>query len=473
MPKNLTPQLIEEFLQEARLRISNEPHDRLSEKTKIALKQNNFVFDAHCHVFDGQCIDPKYFIVRALGATDKPLLKFLLEKLVNKVLKEKAYQSSDELIENIYEKGVIEYEMDIKDFFEKVSKEVERELGSRKKLGENKERLLKRIKEVIEILKSNSMEAIYKKFHDNYSIRNVDVHKGKTLITVLLGMDIEPGWQDEKEKENQKSNIVKKYKDQARELGELAKSFPVLPFLPIDPRRFENKEGKTFNELWDTFLDAFDKDKPSFYGIKLYPSLGYLPSDERIQPILQICAEKGIPVTAHCGGEMVSTFKKSIEVNRFGVKATISEKSRKLNSRKLNEPTEWIKVLEENPKLHLNLGHFGGVDAWKTKNHATSHRIKTIIGMMNNSTGKVFTDFSFNLNDKKASVNFIKVLNSNNDQERIVKKRCMFGTDFWVVLPMSDIKKDQAYFSEITTGSHYAIFKDNVLDYLGIRVNEL
>ncbi len=464
MSNVLSSQLIDKFLVEARSRISDNPHDRLSEKTKIALKQNNFVFDAHCHVFDGQCIDPKYFIVRALGATDKPLLKFLLEKLVSKVLKEKTYKSTDDLIEDIYDKGVVEFDADIKNFFDKVAKEVDKELSSRKKLGENKERLLARIKEVIEILKSNSMEAIYKKFHDNYSIRNVDVHKGKTLITILLGMDIQPGWE---------GSIMKDYATQTQELGKLAEKHAVLPFLPIDPRRFENKKDKKFNELWDAFLDAFDKDKPSFYGIKLYPSLGYLPSDERIQPILQICAEKGIPVTAHCGGEMVSTFKKSIEVNRFGVKATISEKSRKLNSRKLNEPTEWIKVLEKHPKLHLNLGHFGGVEAWKAKNHATSHRIKTILEMMNNSKGKVFTDFSFNLNDKKASVNFMKVLNSNIEHERIVKKRCMFGTDFWVVLPMSDIKKDQAYFSEITTGSHYAIFKDNVLDYLGIRVGEL
>ncbi len=68
---------------------------------------------------------------------------------------------------------------------------------------------------------------------------------------------------------------------------------PIFPFLAIDPRR----EG-IFDALRNEKL--IGKEGP-FYGVKLYPRLGYHPASKPVQDILNICIERDIPVTTHCG----------------------------------------------------------------------------------------------------------------------------------------------------------------------------
>lgn len=46
--------------------IEDKAINRLSPKTREVFNNNNYVFDAHCHIFDGECIDAKYFILRML-----------------------------------------------------------------------------------------------------------------------------------------------------------------------------------------------------------------------------------------------------------------------------------------------------------------------------------------------------------------------------------------------------------------------
>ncbi len=62
-------------------------------------------------------------------------------------------------------------------------------------------------------------------------------------------------------------------------------------FIGVDPRR--GKEG----------LDSFGRHvtEYGFEGIKLYPPCGYSPSDERLFPYYEICAERGLPVFVHIG----------------------------------------------------------------------------------------------------------------------------------------------------------------------------
>lgn len=42
--------------------------------------------------------------------------------------------------------------------------------------------------------------------------------------------------------------------------------------------------------------------------------LGYLPSDVRVTPTLEVCEEKNIPIVIQCRGEAVSNDKNSIIV---------------------------------------------------------------------------------------------------------------------------------------------------------------
>jgi len=68
---------------------------------------------------------------------------------------------------------------------------------------------------------------------------------------------------------------------------------PVYPFLAVDPRRPGIKDAIS-NE------DLVNKNVP-FYGIRLYPRLGYHPASKPVQDIFEICIERDLPVTTHCG----------------------------------------------------------------------------------------------------------------------------------------------------------------------------
>jgi predicted TIM-barrel fold metal-dependent hydrolase len=68
---------------------------------------------------------------------------------------------------------------------------------------------------------------------------------------------------------------------------------PIFPFFAGDPRRVG-------------ILDALKNEKlighkGPFYGIKLYPRLGYHPKSKPVQDMLKICLERNLPVITHAG----------------------------------------------------------------------------------------------------------------------------------------------------------------------------
>jgi predicted TIM-barrel fold metal-dependent hydrolase len=268
----------------------------------------------------------------------------------------------------------------------------------------------------------------------------------KKLLAIALGMDLNSGWED---------SVPKTWEEQNADLALLSKNHPVLPYLPIDPRR-EN--------LYDVFLSAFDQSNPQFFGVKCYPALGYLPSDNRLMPIFKICAEKNIPVMTHCGGEIVSTFENPIYANRLGEQVEINDYKRKHRARRLNEPKEWEFVLNEYQNLRLCLGHYGGGAAWEN-DPATSHRIPEIFDMMT-KYNNLYADFSFNLESLNAIQNFKKKLFKDDNIGKLMKERSLFGTDFWVILPLSDLITDQHNFIVETEELLNELLKKNVLNYL-------
>ncbi len=68
---------------------------------------------------------------------------------------------------------------------------------------------------------------------------------------------------------------------------------PVYPFLAVDPRRPGITDALRNESL-------IGKNGP-FYGVKLYPRLGYHPASKPVQDIFDICIERDLPVTTHCG----------------------------------------------------------------------------------------------------------------------------------------------------------------------------
>lgn len=453
-----------EFIQKANNQISDNPVTRLSDITKSTLQRNNFVFDAHCHVFDGNCINVFYLATRMLVGVPEFLKAFVWRMITGERLEYKSMTLTTEtLIDQLAEQPERLSAQDLQTFLDNIEEEIgriEAELeDSTEKI--NRFRIfpfLARYRNIVRLLRSGRMSDVYISFRDRYAIHSVynDVYQtDRELVSIVLGMDLNSGWDN---------SIPKTNAEQNEELGKLPQAYPVLPFLPIDPRRAGLNGDKN---LYNIFLKAFDKQNPSFFGVKCYPALGYLPTDSRLKPIFEICAKKNIPVLTHCGGETVSTFDNPIVVNRNGVEEGISLSPRSERARFLNEPREWEEVVSKHKKLKLCLGHFGGVDAWEKPNGLYSNRFSTIIEMMKEF--KVYADFSFNIDSEKASKNLVRKMEQSNNEGELLRERTLFGTDFWVILPLSDLIADQRRFVNQIGSLGDNLLKDNVMNYLGLK----
>jgi predicted TIM-barrel fold metal-dependent hydrolase len=442
------------FIEKAMDSISNDPKTRLSPIVKNILAEDNYVFDAHCHVFDGECINVKYMAARMIAGAVGGFKAWIWKLVTGKhFTTEKALLSATEMVELIYEDPLLITDKDLPSALNRMEKELDQmeiEAKSMKSVhGFNANEFIKRYRIIIRLLRSGSMESVYHTFEQNYAIHQVLNSRdggNKKLLTVALGMDLNSGWED---------GVPKTWEEQNTDLALLSKNQPVLPYFPIDPRR---------DNLYEVFLEVFNQSNPQFFGVKCYPALGYLPSDERLMPIFKICAEKNIPVMTHCGGEMVSTYASPIHANRLGEQVEIKDLKRKHRARKLNEPAEWEYVLNEYKDLRLCLGHYGGGAAWEN-NPATSHRIPKILDMMT-KYDNLYADFSFNLESLTAIKNFRNKLFKDDLDGKLMKERSLFGTDFWVILPLSDLITDQHNFVVETEGLLDELLKTNVLKYM-------
>ena len=89
----------------------------------------------------------------------------------------------------------------------------------------------------------------------------------------------------------------------------------LIPFVFVDPRRIREEDGDQFFkyiprngpiELEDCLLKKYlepkdgDPYRGNFKGIKIYPALGYYPTDRDLLPLWLYCAQNGIPITTHC-----------------------------------------------------------------------------------------------------------------------------------------------------------------------------
>lgn len=432
----------QDFLTKAHAQISNEPMDRVSANTKALLP--NAVYDPHCHVFDRNCVTPIYFLLRILGEIlvddDFAQIPDAADSLRtnNEDLYKKIENNTDDHVSF----------NDIRDSIEALNSHLDSNPSSFK----GKRGVLRGILSAIRIFfgkKFDTNEAVLDHYLRKFAVKNLSPfnNDGSTFITGILMMDIEKGWK-------RRPNTT--VDEQMRQLLELVDSHPILPFFSIDPRRADDDS----NNLYDLFLEAFPSSGPSFFGVKAYPALGYLPDDDRLRPIFEICQAKNIPVVTHCGGNIISTFKDSIDSIIDGQNVLTVNPNRKSFATQLNNPDKWVPVLERFPKLKLNFGHFGGNDVWENAASPNAHRITEIIDLMDRFEG-VYADFSFNVISPDSYGKFLNVLNTNP----LVKNRSMFGTDFWVVLGSGNLVKMQQEFIQQFTNHHDTLFKQVPNEY--------
>jgi len=291
-------------------------------------------------------------------------------------------------------------------------------------------------------------------YHNEFSITNLPEYSNHKMVTVVLQMDLETGWD---------FSPKRKFKQQIEDLKVITKKRPILPYMAVDPRRAELM-GKEHN-LYELFLDAFTDPYTPFFGVKCYPALGYLPSDVRLEPIFQICAEKNIPVLTHCGGELVTTFDKTIKIKRAGgyQDFRIPGNSRQERARYLNQPDRWEPVLKQHDGLKLNFGHFGGGDDWlELEATGSNPRVEKIFSMMRDPNLRVYGDFSYSIIDKGLFPGFKAKLDAHPE----IASRTLYGTDYWVVLPAGELLEMPKIFLSQLDQHRNAMLRDNAIAYL-------
>jgi predicted TIM-barrel fold metal-dependent hydrolase len=402
-----------DFYNNMRSKLSKDPKSRLTAATKNLIEKDNCLFDVHCHIFDRKTVNIKYVLLRMALMR---LFKLESEKA------ELSYWTED--VFDIYENAnKSDTEADLKEFEDELNN---LEIYIEQKETNEESFRGRGLKDAIRVVRKGNMEEIYDFYINNFSLTKVNEFKNNPFVACVLMMDLQTGWE---------VNTKKDFSEQVEELNILANNKPILPFFAIDPRRANLPGDKN---LYTLFEKAFTNEDSRFFGVKCYPSLGYFPDDKRLEPIFKLCEEFNIPVTTHCGGESVSTHKKSIDYN--GNQRRLEGNNRIERARLLNAPLHWKPVLEKFPNLKLNLAHFGTDHFWK--NHINTNnndeRILDLIGMLNDDTKKVYTDFSYNLIEIEILYKLREVLDSNPQ----IKSKLMYGTDFWVVLPGSDLLND-------------------------------
>jgi hypothetical protein len=386
--------------------------ERLSGRMREALKKG-FVIDTHAHFFDMQCINKSYFIIRFIK--DILGLKAAAEVDVEFTM-EQAYK---EIREN-----VPGWEAELKEQLKTGP-----DISFINRLDETKGFI--DIGEAAKFLSFSRMSDVYNHYSANYSLADVIGNCELDVIITALTMDLETGWD---------VPINKSLYEQIGELKKLAEKYPVLPFLYCDPRR-AGKDEKMEN-LYSLFSYAFCEGQP-FFGVKIYPALGYSPSDFRLLPIYRICEEFSLPVLTHCGGESVSTDILDLVIYEGTVSKEVTGNGRKDIAYQLNDPMRWESVLEMFPKLKLDFGHFGGSETWKSSSVVSDdedpqHRKECIIRMMKKYPN-VYADFAFNFVDDLEAKNLINTLIF----DEAVRNRTLFGTDYWMVIPKGNLHKKQ------------------------------
>lgn len=221
-------------------------------------------------------------------------------------------------------------------------------------------------------------------------------------------------------------NIKRNYKEQLDELADLKAAYPeqILPFIHIDPRR----EG-----YFDLFKHYINEKK--FAGVKIYPSIGYFPYDERLYPIYEYCQINKIPIISHCSPHNPTYFKGSkTELKELlkKSKTPIDTKNKKNVELCANfaHPLNWEYVMQDFPQLHVCLAHFGSAEQWRLfldTPDAKDNWFVTIKEMLK-KWEFLYTDISFTLNQQEFFP-LLKILMHNNQ----LNSKILFGSDYYMV----------------------------------------
>jgi predicted TIM-barrel fold metal-dependent hydrolase len=261
----------------------------------------------------------------------------------------------------------------------------------------------------------------------------INLYNPKTIFCPLM-MDLLPG-------------IGKKqphsFDQQMDEMQVIRDSFPdkILPFVALDP---QNGRENTIARFEKAFSQPYN-----FFGVKIYPALGYMPSHPVLMEIFKVCEEKQIPITTHCGGDTVHTQHNNllVEYQTFENNTLVTKSEtkhflhRKYFADYFNKPENWTPVLHAYPNLKLNFGHFGGLSEWEDYSPNVVNRVNTILDFMDNYPN-VYSDISF-IYPEKNGLDFIKTFTNFYNSNEVFRNKTIYGSDFYMIYSSRKFKNSQ------------------------------
>lgn len=257
------------------------------------------------------------------------------------------------------------------------------------------------------------------------------------LVFTLLMMDTEYAVKDHSDASQLP---IKTFAKQKKEMTDVVLKHPgrFLPFIAADPRRIEaNKKKekerkKKINDPHGIKYITNALEKQGFWGVKIYPPLGYFPNDPRLHPLYEYCKDNGIPITTHC-----------LHGGFFSDKRVPKNKDQKKKPKKnkyywaMANPKHWKPVLDKYPNLKLNLAHFGGdIFGKKMLFFKDKHQIKIekewreIIEGYLEQYDNVYADLAYIEAMFKEPVPYFRRLKRYSVNNKIWNK-ILYGTDWW------------------------------------------
>jgi len=210
----------------------------------------------------------------------------------------------------------------------------------------------------------------------------------------------------------------------------------ILPFLGIKPF-FYQRDEKQLEDLFKKYFSGYENDNKEmrktrafdlsqkafmnfsgnlengdftnmFFGVKVYPPLGYEPISTVNHKLYELCIKYKLPITTHCSDGGFVTESTSVQWT--------------------DPRIDWKQVLVKYPELKLNFAHFGS----QRKSNSSEWK-KQIIFNFSDEKLNVYADLSCCLFDLKDYNELIDWLDKN-DPKGSSNSKLLFGSDFFLNL---------------------------------------